>query len=839
MHSTTLVRPAVPDRYSVVRVAALTAMRAPGCAPVRICAQNRTPSCQETRARRFKRLGLAIATLLVGGCGSIAGQDDTNGAASAATGRAPSDVYVTEGRVYAPTAKIVYEGTIHDGAAGVNVDGLIGVLREDGSVFLYHTALGDIALGENTSARAVGALMMERSGDGSKAIDIMKLALGESRVLATGVIVERRGTNLYRFTNNTFRWVAIKTSQSASPVFLAPKNTHFDETFIKSALRRAFTTQTLSFVESVDLYVGAEHIETYGASIRGLPLLFTKLSPWARELREKNEEALTHDTVLFVHLNALDYMWVKLEGVRAILGLLPDCAEALIRDAIIGIFEAWAVELLTGDEEAREAFAEELALDAIQNDLGCLCAEATGGACELVTTFLDIVSLFKWRSEEFFGRWHVLQYRAFDVVEGTETSVDPDQDDVPDYEDLCDHDSDGDGISDCIDDCPGNSHLTNSGPMGCDDMESDGGNNDDDDVDYDILTVTWTGCALGVEFDPPGQLIESSIGLRRIRVEDGTRVRIRYTACPGWRPPRDDSVRVDRNVDISVSFTPPADPCAGVTCDDANRCTSDACVGGSCVFTAMSCNDGYPCTSDSCEAISGCVYTAMHCDDSSACTDDFCANGSCVFVPRYDSSSQCCDPSTGVTTVIADANDCTSDICDATTGRVTHTPRAGGSECDDGDPCTAPDNCDGLGACIEAPGSGPAVVMLATFDDRRVDESLGWEIIIEDALTCPSSIPAPDGGFLCLGQGTDLTLRFEIDDIVRPAFVDILAAPRGGGLQIDINGTLFAIPAETLTIWRTHTYDVCTVLQRGSNRIVVTRLSNNNNAFIERIDLRR
>lgn len=54
-------------------------------------------------------------------------------------------------------------------------------------------------------------------------------------------------------------------------------------------------------------------------------------------------------------------------------------------------------------------------------------------------------------------------------------------------------------------------------------------------------------------------------------------------------------------------------------CNDANTCTTDACVAGSCVHTPI--------------AGCGACASAVDCDDGNACTDDSCQGGSCVHTP--------------------------------------------------------------------------------------------------------------------------------------------------------------------------------------------------------------
>lgn len=96
--------------------------------------------------------------------------------------------------------------------------------------------------------------------------------------------------------------------------------------------------------------------------------------------------------------------------------------------------------------------------------------------------------------------------------------------------------------------------------------------------------------------------------------------------------------------------------------------------------------------------------TNANCNDSNLCTTDTCNTGTgvCTNTPNYNTTTQCCNPTTGGLTTIADANQCTDDICNTTTGQVTHPNSANLTPC--GNPansqCDRPDSCNGLGQCL-------------------------------------------------------------------------------------------------------------------------------------------
>jgi len=103
--------------------------------------------------------------------------------------------------------------------------------------------------------------------------------------------------------------------------------------------------------------------------------------------------------------------------------------------------------------------------------------------------------------------------------------------------------------------------------------------------------------------------------------------------CPGtYTVTVTDAGGCERIRSVVIGEEQPCDLCEGVTCNDNNPCTTDACSNGLCVFTPIICNDNNPCTNDNC--FNGqCRYTPVVCNDNNNCTSDACVNGSCVYTP--------------------------------------------------------------------------------------------------------------------------------------------------------------------------------------------------------------
>jgi hypothetical protein len=239
----------------------------------------------------------------------------------------------------------------------------------------------------------------------------------------------------------------------------------------------------------------------------------------------------------------------------------------------------------------------------------------------------------------------------------------------------------------------------------------------------------------------------------------------------------------------------PADGCVDclvdADCSDGVACTDDACVGGSCVFTADDANcmdDGLYCNGvEYCDAAGGClsggdpcVAAGMICDevndgcvgclvdadctDGVACTDDTCVAEACIYTPNdanciddglYCNGTEYCDAIGGCLSggdpCVAAGQICneTSDSCDDCLVNA---------DCDDGFFCNGAEVCSG-GLCI--PGGDPC-------PDRVCNEAR------DECMTCTEDSDCDDGFFCngtevcvagvcfggqdpCAGQGCDET----------------------------------------------------------------------------------
>ena len=186
-------------------------------------------------------------------------------------------------------------------------------------------------------------------------------------------------------------------------------------------------------------------------------------------------------------------------------------------------------------------------------------------------------------------------------------------------------------------------------------------------------------------------------------------------------------------------------PAVGAPCDDGDPCTlDDTCGAESCEpGEALTCPAPQPCLKDGvCLPSTGaCAYepagATTACDDGDPAThSDTCdGEGACAGEPIP------CEPGPCTPSAVPDGDACV----------FVHAPA--GTPCDDGDPSTATDTCDGAGACAGATLQCPTTTCRLSGTPNGVD--CDWTFADAatpcddgDGLTGPD---ACDGAGLCLG----------------------------------------------------------------------------------------
>ena len=211
----------------------------------------------------------------------------------------------------------------------------------------------------------------------------------------------------------------------------------------------------------------------------------------------------------------------------------------------------------------------------------------------------------------------------------------------------------------------------------------------------------------------------------------------------------------DKNGCTKDACTPATGACTHVAtsdpCDDGNVCTSsDACVGGKCTGAAKDCADGDPCTADSCDAKTGvCGHvkdpdcmgckSVADCDDGKPCTTDSCNgitgkcgytfntdacdnNDPCTYGDKCDGKGTCV---TGKAAACDDDNPCTTDTCNKADGKCAHEAAADGAACSDNLPCTTGDAC-AAGVCVAKVDN--CDLYFEPFDCPWNNQSKGWTL---------------------------------------------------------------------------------------------------------------
>ncbi|MGB0591153.1 MAG: hypothetical protein ACPGU1_15870 [Myxococcota bacterium] len=225
----------------------------------------------------------------------------------------------------------------------------------------------------------------------------------------------------------------------------------------------------------------------------------------------------------------------------------------------------------------------------------------------------------------------------------------------------------------------------------------------------------------------------------------------------------------------------------GTPCDDGDPCTSDACLGADgCVHDIVlgaPCDDGDPNTlDDSCTTDGSCEGTPITCEEGPCVLQSSPVDGACVTVYKV-AGVVCDDEDSSTHNDICDADGgcagtpytCTPGECEASAtpdgvGCVTE-PMAAGLACDDANPETKGDACDGAGSCVGEPytcSAGPCEVSaIANGTDCEVTpKAAGTACDDGDLGTTQDNC---DGAGTCVGTAFTCT----------PGLCDISATPNG------------------------------------------------------------
>lgn len=276
-----------------------------------------------------------------------------------------------------PNGAIIYWGQSYTDTVTVPEDSLVGVWKDE-KAYLYHPALGDVELSEETSQLAMAYFHYDHQEDTSPASSSDTLytsramEFGDEVVLTTGVGIKitgkdnAKGTLTFTAYNHTKVWTAVKTSNSEKPVFLPPKNAYIETNFLRYLKRWSAENEKgkISLASSrthIKVEIGRP-IETFRA--------FSGLQLEPAEYKEKVDTAKKHDLKICNALNAIDTTYWWSETGKVVVGMNPfECVD-IVTGFLANSYLIYELSNKAGQQEVLEAFTT-LVQDSFQSAISC------------------------------------------------------------------------------------------------------------------------------------------------------------------------------------------------------------------------------------------------------------------------------------------------------------------------------------------------------------------------------------------------------------------------------------------------------------------------------------
>ncbi len=350
-------------------------------------------------------------------------------------------VTLIAGDIVGDNGTLLYQGQEYTGTQRVSVqkNDLVGALM-NGKPYLYCPLLGDVALSENTSRKAVAYSLLGSPAD-SQALPSMvqtaasstpvELEKGETVTLQSMVKIKRMkllnpALDKIEVKNLARRWVACKLPDGTVKL-IPPAGKAWD-----SNACRWLTSQKLqipawmldgddpeSFFASLDtiqLDVTPGEIQIFGAVWQIAPQAKLSSSGWP----PSTDEAWKADYDLYWWLNAYGFAYFLGEGVRNFISTLSiiECFDA----AIVTFFNKLNSFFGSYLDPSINEFFDQVQDEDLRNSFnGCLAIIPTLGRSEIVSSFFDFVALFDWFTEDIITEYaHLLKVKSFDTVKITE-----------------------------------------------------------------------------------------------------------------------------------------------------------------------------------------------------------------------------------------------------------------------------------------------------------------------------------------------------------------------------------------------------------------------------------
>jgi hypothetical protein len=345
---------------------------------------------------------------------------------------------------------LIYQGQVLTGDVEVPADTLLTVAKGE-EAYLYHPDLGDVELSEETSRWAMAHFLLDFDTQGptqaKSSFRLTKTVKAGDELTLAGVKlkINVKDNNVFWLTasNNTKRWVAVKSGDAASPWYIPPRNNRLETNVLRLLNRNAPWLKgkgiSLASTKSgIKVQVGTT-VEVFGAWMR---------SPISG-LNATTQTAMEKDSELAIRLNRIDFIYIYLEVMRVVVGavVLIECGDILV-DGIGGVLEGTIIGMMTGDRDIWNQFALRATQDMGHAAIGCLvqlAATALTGpigagittAGGLIVDLLNAWALF--REDIMEGAFNdVIIYDAYasEPLEEEDQDEDQDEDGVPSARDL-------------------------------------------------------------------------------------------------------------------------------------------------------------------------------------------------------------------------------------------------------------------------------------------------------------------------------------------------------------------------------------------------------------------
>ena len=313
-----------------------------------------------------------------------------------------------------PNGIIVYSGEEYYSEVDVPSNAIVGVIK-GGEPYIYHPALGDLELTEETSKQALAHFVVGENdfvhGERPLADNLMmqqfmsrilKINDFETVELDTGLRIGRYDREL-RIRNDYNRWAAVKVTDNLDTrvFFIPPRARILDSNYIRFMAEdptfQALGTIAEMFTQESELIITVDppaKIETFGAVFRGQP--YYMYGPWPAG----SVESLYSDKDLVLQLNLIDMTYLLYEGLNHINQLKPISCLNWITGWMLDMIKAELLGYLTVEERIATYYYREMAQNFSVNFLSCLISVPSYLVSETLMFFWNLATSLDYFVED-------------------------------------------------------------------------------------------------------------------------------------------------------------------------------------------------------------------------------------------------------------------------------------------------------------------------------------------------------------------------------------------------------------------------------------------------------